>query len=145
MDPTRDWQLLISLLPHVLALAEFYTGNADEAVAAREEVDRNEGCRDPFYANFYVELQTLQDNAETRDTSLDLPANSISRVLELLESRCFVLTAWEKLWNVGTVPVLLKCELIYSRPAPIEIWRSYYNKLGRSRTRTLTQKFSSTN
>ena len=138
MDASKDRELLLSLLPHVLLLAEFYTGNDQEAVAAREEVDRNERNRDPFFANFYVELQTLEDNADTHDTSLDLPAESVSQVLKLLESQCFVLTVWGKLWNVGTGLKPNWYELMCSRLGSCtEICIDCYNKLQRFMIRTL--------
>ena len=94
MDSAQDWQLLLSLLPHILALAEFYTGDDDKAVRARKAI----GDEDPFYANLYTELQDLEANVESYGTSQDLPLKSIGQVLQLLDSQCFALTLWEKIW-----------------------------------------------
>jgi hypothetical protein len=59
MDGPRKWELLCSIVPPILELAKFYTGDDPEAVSARDEIEAMEAGRVPFFANFQAELQSL--------------------------------------------------------------------------------------
>jgi len=87
-DTTRNWKLLSSVVPQILEVAKFYTGNDAKAAAAREVIDRQEGGKEPFYANLCVELQSLYDYTRSWDASLPLPHRAVARVLEMLDNRC---------------------------------------------------------
>jgi hypothetical protein len=90
MDATQNWNLLSSVVQDVLEVAQFYTGKDPEATAARAEIDRREDCKDSFYADLFVELQSLADYVLAYDEAVELPNNAISRVLEMLDNRCCI-------------------------------------------------------
>ncbi len=61
MDPARNWTLLSSVVQDVLEVAKFYTGNDQEAMDARAEIEYQEHGKDSFHADLYVELRSLAD------------------------------------------------------------------------------------
>jgi hypothetical protein len=100
----QNWELLSSVAPHFLKLAKFYVGNDEEAIEARVEIDRQEGSKESFFANLWVELQSLVDYTQTWDEGLGLPNESIILVLELLENRCRI-SRRDWVGHVGTRPL----------------------------------------
>jgi hypothetical protein len=79
----EEWRLLASIIQPFLDLAEFFATSDDKSARkAREEVDRLENSRKPFYADIYVELQNLAENIGAWDESLHPPNSSVTRVLE---------------------------------------------------------------